>query len=355
MLLTILDETTFMVGGKTHKVGDVLDLAAMTTPVPFPWGDATIVQINEHLKTVSTRLRKTRLDLSTRLHMVEEAYDEEAARLSVEYEDLERDWLYYSDTFYKAIQMHIGGQLPLIRDPETGTITIRAKQPQETLNYLRDVCAQRVMFHNYESVRHLALHFANGHRENVSIESETHIETRIPIVSAEYVQLGPLPENWLHEAVVATYDNVTRYGSVAGIAWTCKLEGSAGRVYFLNAGALLRAGQGDPKLALTTAIERCKTVLPKPFEMSFFIYGNMPIADENARGVLISVISGDKARYEVLTVSKDQKLSVAEEGDDTTNPLVVSQEGEEAKLDTTIIELAKLVMAVPEEDKPKEE
>jgi hypothetical protein len=158
MLLSILDDKTFMVGGKTFKVGEELKLEEMTTPVVFPWGETSIVNLNEHLTKVANLLRETRGSLSSRLHEVEEDFDETAAKLAVKYESLERDWLYYSDLFYKALQEHVGGQLPLIRDPGTGTITIRAKQPQETLNYLRDVCAQRVRFHNYESVRHLALH-----------------------------------------------------------------------------------------------------------------------------------------------------------------------------------------------------
>jgi hypothetical protein len=358
MLLSILNENTFMVGAKTYKVGEELNLDEMTKPVSFPWGETTVVKLNEHLKTVSAELRTTRMALSGRLHMVEEDYDDEAAKLALEYENLERDWLYYSDTFYKAIQDHVGGQLPLIRDPESGSITVRAKQPQETLNHLRDVCAQRVMFHNYESIRHLALHLAGGEKADVAIESELHINTQVPIVSANFMgeksatKDKPLIQ-WMEEAVSATYDKVTRYGSVAGIVWAHSESELEGRAYFLNAGALLRAGQGDPKLALTTAIQRCQKELPKPFAMGFFIYGQMPVVDEKARGVLISTLLDDGGAYKILTVGEGQKLTTAEQSTETS--LVVSKEGDEPKLDKEVIDLAKTVMAADSEEKSKEE
>ena len=373
MLLSILDEKTFMVGGKTFKVGTELKLDEMKTPVVFPWGEASVVEVNEHMAKTATLMRKTRTALSARLHMVEEDFDEEAARLSVDYENLERDWLYYSDVFYKAVQNHVGGQLPLIRDPDTGAITVRAKQPQETLNYLRDVCSQRVRFHNYESMRPLALHLTGGDKNEVAIESELHIDTQVPVVSANYMgdkstsMNKPLLE-WLVEGITATYDEVTKYGPVAGIVWANSNKPNEplyGRAYFLNAGALLRQGQGDPKLALTTAIQRCQGKLPHPFAMGFFIYGNMPLVrrapkkgeDEKSipipRGVLISTLKGEESNYKILIVDTEQRLTVVKEGDDVTK-LKVAQEGDESKLDKAIIDVAKAAMRLPEVE-PKEE
>jgi hypothetical protein len=357
MLLSILDDKTFMVGGKTFKVGEELKLEEMTTPVVFPWGETSIVNLNEHLTKVANLLRETRGSLSSRLHEVEEDFDETAAKLAVKYESLERDWLYYSDLFYKALQEHVGGQLPLIRDPGTGTITIRAKQPQETLNYLRDVCAQRVRFHNYESVRHLALHLISGDKVRATIESELHIDTQVPIVSADYGDPDMFKEraviDWLDEAVRATYDDVIKYGPVAGIVWVGAHPTT--KVFFLNAGSLLRAGQGDPKLALTTAIQRCQGKLPRPDSLVFFIYGNMPIVDEKAKGVLISSlgVGEGQAYYKILTVDSSQELKVVKEEADVT-PLTVAKEGEESKIDEAIINVARAVMAVPEAD-PAEE
>jgi hypothetical protein len=161
---------------------------------------------------------------------------------------------------------------------------------------------------------------------------------------------------WLEEAVVATYDEVTKYGPVAGIVWAHSPSDLEGRAYFLNAGSLLRAGQGDPKLALTTAIQRCRGKLPRPFAMGFFIYGNMPIVDEKAKGVLISTLKGEEAAYKILVVEQDQKLAIAKEGDDVTK-LKTAQEGEESKLDAAIIDVAKAAMAAPEpeEEPPAEE
>ena len=370
MLLSILDEKTFMVGGKVYKVGTKLNLAEMATPLTLPWGHTCVPKLNEHLMQVSKMLRETRTNLANRLHEVDDDFDEVAACLAVDYESLERDWLYYSDLFYKAIQDHIGGQLPLIRDPETGDITVRPKQPNETLNYLRDVCAQRVRFHNYESMRHLALHMVGGKKANVKIESEFHIETQVPIVSADFLadtttaKEGWLIE-WLEKAVVETYDSVVRYGPVAGVIWL-HASHTESRAYFLNAGALLRAGQGDPKLALTTAIQRCQDKLPHPYTMGFFIYGNMPIAkrvpkegeDEKKiptpRGVLISALSGDTTSYKILTVAEDQTIKLVTNGDDATK-LDVAQEGDESKLDQAIIDVARAAMKDPEEESPKEE
>ncbi len=359
MLLSILNDKTFMVGSKTYKVGEKLNLAEMKTRVIFPWGETSIVDLNEHLTAVSDLLRTTRKKLSARLHEVDDDFDEVAARLSIDYEAFERDWLFYSDVFYKAIQRNIGGNLPLVRDPGTGEITIRTKQPQETLNYLRDVCTQRVRFHNYESIRHLALHLAGSVKDQVAIESELHIDTQVPIVSANSAgEQSTLKDksliDWLEDAVIATYDKVTKYGPVAGIVW------AHDKHYFLNAGALLRAGQGDPKLALTTAIQRCVGKLPKPSAIGFFIYGNMPIVDEKARGVLLSTLLSEKepikegesrANYKILTVSDSQKLRIATEGDDITE-LTVAKEGQESKLDEAIINIAKEAM---KEEKPKEE
>lgn len=370
MLLSILDDKTFMVGGKTFKVGTELKLDEMKTPVTFPWGEASVVEVNEHMTKTATLMRKTRAALSARLHMVEEDFDEEAARLSVSYENLERDWLYYSDVFYKAVQDHVGGQLPLIRNPDSGAITVRAKQPQETLNYLRDVCSQRVRFHNYESMRHLALHLTGGAKEQVTIESELHIGTQVPIVSANFMgeksatKDKPLLQ-WLEEAISATYDEVTKYGPVAGIVWAHSASDLEGRAYLLNAGALLRQGQGDPKLALTTAIQRCQGKLPHPFAMGFFIYGNMPLVrrapkkgeDEKSipipRGVLISTLKGEESNYKILVIDTEQRLTVVKEGDDVTK-LKVAQEGDESKLDKAIIDVAKAAMQPPEPD-PVEE
>jgi len=362
MLLSILDEKTFMIGAKTFRVGEELSLEEMTEPIVFPWGQTTVVKINEHLTEISKELRTTRMALSNRLHEVEDDYDEETANLALKYENLERDWLYYSDTFYKAIQDQIGGQLPLIRDPETGVITIRAKQPQETLNHLRDVCAQRVNFYNYESIRHLATHLAGGVKGDVAIESEIHIDTQVPTVSANLVgektatKDRPLID-WLTSAVTDTYDQVVRYGSVAGIVWVHHASPLEGRAYFLNAGALLRQGQGDPKLAFTTAIQRCKDTLPTPVAMAFFVFGNVPVVDEKARGVLITTLhDDDSGAYKILTASQGQKLSTVDSGSATE--LLLSKEGEEPKLDPTIIEAAKAAMAVekkPEEEIPEEE
>jgi len=350
MLLSILDEKTFMIGTTTFKVGEKVNLGEMA-PIVFPWGTTTVSALNEHLSQIAKRLRETRNALSNRLHVSEEAFDEEAANLALDYESLERDWLYYSDLFYKAIQANVGGNLPLIRNPDNGEITIRAKQPNETLNYLRDVCSQRVRFYNYEAPRHLAMHLAGNKRDNVSIESELHIDTQVPIVSATFENLdAERTRSWMEKAVRATYDQVIRYGAVAGILWVTE-----DRAYFLNAGALLRAGQGDPKLALTTAIQRCQGKLPVPEALGFFIYGNMPIVDEKARGVLLSCLfdKGEGAFYKILTVDQTQSLRLKEEGDDPTN-LEVSQEGDEAKLDDAIIEVAKAAMNPPKEE-PKEE
>lgn len=371
MLLSILDDKTFMVGGKTFKVGTELKLDEMKTPIVFPWGEASIVEVNEHMSKTATALRETRMALSARLHMVEEDFDEETALLSVSYENLERDWLYYSDVFYKAVQDHVGGQLPLIRNPETGAITVRTKQPQETLNYLRDVCSQRVRFHNYESMRHLALHLTGGDKSEVAIESEIHINTQVPVVSANYMgektkalRGRPMIDS-LEAAIIATYDEVTRYGPVAGILWAHSEGALHGRAYFLNAGALLRQGQGDPKLALTTAIQRCQGKLPHPFAMGFFIYGNMPLVrrapkkgeDEKSipipRGVLISTLKGEESNYKILVIDTEQRLTVVKEGDDVTK-LKVAQEGDESKLDKAIIDVAKAAMQKPDEDLKEE-
>jgi len=358
MLLSILDETTFMAGGKTYKVGEELNISEMTAPIVFTWGQTTVEQLNDHLKTIAAALRNTRSNLTNRLHVVDEAFDNTAEELAIAYENLERDWLYYSDVFYKAIQAHVGGMLPLLRNPETGVITVRQKQPQETLNYLREVCSQRVMFHNYEGIRHIALGMVNGELDLVSIESGRHISTRVPIVSADCLGDPETPAkpmiDQLQNAVVSTYDKVTRYGPVAGIMWSHYLTNGHIINYFLNASALLQSGQFDPKLAFTTAMARCKDELPKPFAIGFFIYGNMPIVDEKARGVLISTLHGDKANYRILVVDQSQKLTLIKDGNETT--MTVAHDGEGAKLDPAIVELAQSIMGVDDqpEEKPEE-
>jgi hypothetical protein len=335
MLVSILDETKFMVGSKTYKVGDKLNLDEFTQPVVFPCGQMSVVELNKHMTKVAASLRQTRMDLLMRLHTVVEDYDEGAANLARQYESLERDWLFYSDVFYQSIQEQMGGMLPLVRNPQTGEISIRAKQPQETLNHLRDICSQRVRFYHYEGMRLLALHLAGGSIEDVKMESEIHINARVPVVSTTATPDDLL--QWLEDSVSKTYDDVTKYGAVAGIAWVTESG-----VYFLNATALLKAGNNDPKLALTTAIQRCQPELPKPVSMGFFIYGNMPVVDEKARGVLISTITPEGGKFKILVVGEDQKLSVAKEGD-------------EAKIAEEIVALANQAMEVPKEDPKAEE
>lgn len=353
MLLSILDDTTFMAGGKTYRVGNELNISEMTTPVILPWGQTTIHHINEHLKTVATSLRNTRSNLVNRLHAVDEAFDGTAADLAIVYENLERDWLYYSDIFYKAIQAHIGGMVPLLRDPETGVITVRPKHPQETLNYLRDVCSQRVKFHNYESIRHIALGMVDGELDLVSIESGLHISTQVPIVSADCLRDPETFEELLDQlqtVVVSTYDKVTRYGPVAGIMWSHDRTDGHVINYFLNASALLQSGQFDPKLAFTTAMARCKDELPKPFAIGFFIYGNMPIVNEKARGILISMLHGDDAHYRILTVDQSQTLTLVP----LRTTMTVVHDGEESKLDPAIVKLARSIMRADDQPKPDE-
>jgi hypothetical protein len=360
MLLSILDEKTFMIGSRTFKVGDVLDLTEMKEPVVFPWGETSVSDLNDHLTVVSELLRTTRKGLSERLHLVEDEFDVTAAQLSLDYENYERDWLFYSDFFYKAVQSQLGGQLPLIRDPSTGVITIRAKSAQESLNYMRDVCCQRVRFHQYESVRSLALHIAGNKKEDVLIESELHINTRVPLVSAlredEPNTTNVAVIDRLKAAIIATYDEVTRYGPAAGMMWSHNVDETHSRDYLLNAGALLQQGQGDPKLAFTTAIQRSKDELPKPYAMGFFIYGNMDVVEKGAKGVLISTVQGEESRYIILVVDTQQKLTIAKEDTDLTQ-LVVAKEGAESKLDEAVIQLAKDTMKSlePVEETPKEE
>jgi hypothetical protein len=219
-----------------------------------------------------------------------------------------------------------------------------------------------VRFHQYEPLRDLALHLTGGNKDQVMVESEMHIDTQVPIVSANYMVEGSTTHNktpieWLEAAVRATYDKVTRYGPAAGIVWAHSASDLEGRAYFLNAGSLLRQGQGDPKLALTTAIQRCQGKLPKPFAMGFYIYGNMPLVDEKARGVLISTIYPDSGEFKVLVVDKDQKLTVTQAEKEMTR-LVEAKSGEGSKLDEAVINAAKAAMAYEEpeeEETPKEE
>lgn len=338
MLLSILDDNTFMVGDKTFRVGDEIEIDEIDSTGNWkyvtPWGDeVSLKKINDYLRELTENIRATREDLLLRLHRVQEEYDSVAAEDTLRLEVLEREWLYYSDVLFRTIQRSLGGHLPMIRDADTGKISVRERRSQngrpETLNYLRDVCSARVQYHGFVAVRAIAMAYAKNDLNKVNIGAWIFQKSKVPVVSAENDEVGL--DQWLEQAAVQSYDEVIKYGPGVGVVWnTDEL------VYFLNAAKLLRETQGDPKMALINAMNRCSDYMPTPTELGFFIYGNMPVK-ENSRGVLLSICRNDgSVQYKILLVGEDQTLFVAEEGD-------------EAKLDDSIIDVAKKILDGKEE------
>ena len=320
MLLSILAEDTYMVNGKTWKVGDVIPIEGIMTGVA---GRAmTVAELNDELVGIRGALAEIRANLLTRLAETSDVFDEKAAELAWSYEETQRDWLYYSDCLYRAIQKHYGGQLPINRDPVTGAMKIRKHQPGEALNYLRDICGNTVQWPKYDGIVRIArkLRPAGSETAKIWFHEDAANKSSYPyVMAAAEMSAESQVADRLCAAMTDQFGDLRRYGYPMLLLW--KLDDASCLLFEVSTSLGQQQRQG-PKESYNQAIRRIvatmKTANKEPSMLAFAMVGTYEHEKGEGRKPSLAIITGEVSkeyeRHSVALVS-DTEIDVVSRGE----------------------------------------
>ena len=320
MLLSILAEDTYMVNGKTWKVGDVIPIEGIMTGVA---GRAmTVAELNDELVGIRGALAEIRANLLTRLAETSDVFDEKAAELAWSYEETQRDWLYYSDCLYRAVQKYYGGQLPINRDPLTGAMKIRKHQPGEALNYLRDICGNTVQWPKYDGIVRIAkkLRPAGSETAKIWFHEDAANKSSYPyVMAAAEMSAESQVADRLCAAMTDQFGDLRRYGYPMLLLW--KLD-DASCLLFEVSTSLGQQQRQSPKESYNQAIRRIvatmKAANKEPSMLAFAMVGTYEHEKGEGRKPSLAIITGEVSkeyeRHSVALVS-DTEIDVVSRGE----------------------------------------
>lgn len=174
----IVDEKTFIVEGKSYEVGDALELSEDE--------EALMAQIRK----METQRDEITQMLVTTCHLAEKNFVPEIRQPAHEYALLTLELSYQINIVFVKIEARIGGILPLQFNEEKTKILVRERDvmKREELNYTVQSVMRSLAMTDWDDQRKIAIHMADGKKENVNIDCSVAREFGIqPIVA-------PLPD-----------------------------------------------------------------------------------------------------------------------------------------------------------------
>jgi hypothetical protein len=174
----IVDEKTFIVGGKSYEVDDALELSEDE--------EALLAKIRE----METQRDEITQMLVTTCHMAEKNFVPEIRQPAHDYATLTLELSYQINIVFVKIEARIGGILPLQFNEEKTKILVRERDlaKREELNYTVNSVMRSLAMTDWSDQRKMAIHMADEKKENVNIDCSVAKEFGIqPIVA-------PLPD-----------------------------------------------------------------------------------------------------------------------------------------------------------------
>jgi hypothetical protein len=238
------------------------------------------------------------------------------------YEETQRDWLYYSDCLYRAIQKHYGGQLPITRDPLTGAMKIRKHQPGEALNYLRDICGNNVQWPKYDGIVRIAkkLRPAGSETAKLWFHEDAANKTSYPyIMAAAEMSVESQVADRLCASMTDQFGDLRRYGYPMCLLW--KLDDASCLIFEVSTSLGQQQRQG-PKESYNQAIRRIvatmKAAGKEPSMLAFAMVGTYEHEKGEGRKPSMAIIAGEVSKdYErhIIALVDDQTIDVVSRGE----------------------------------------
>lgn len=326
MLVSIIGGNTFKVGESVFEVGDVIDIAGMPPVEIEGFGSMSAEALREKLVEKNTWIRHTKEQLTTRLHMDESAYNEGDAKLCWDYINAHRDWAFQADLLFKAIELYLGGSLPLLIDPDTGKITVRVlrqnpNDPQpENLNWTRPMISRQVQYMRYEGVREVALTIlgkAKKDKMRFSIEHLAKLE--LPCILVDGDETGELPlvdsEDSGAAAQALAIAGKEAFAKHQAQAPVCLVWRTADEYFFIDMKEKLIQRQGQQTQPLHVSLRQLSQRLDPAQAIGLLMFGNLNLVSEGKNGLIAVVINNSGDEKHCALAMEGDEFSALSDGD----------------------------------------
>jgi len=308
MLVSIISENTYKVGDRILQVGDEVDVTEVPDIDLNGIGSISAADLKQKLVDMNKWIRDTKEALIRRLHLSDAAYEEETAALTWEYVNAHRDWAFYIDVLFKAVEKHMGGGLPLQVDPDTCKISIRTlekdprSQTQETLNWTRSMISRQVQFQRYDGVRAVGNYlFGHDSRESMTLDVGLLSKLQLPCIT---VPAGTSAVNPLIDGE-SQKDGVVALANAGAEAFK-KLQSNAPvcLVWVQEEGytlvdvreRIMPSKPGQPGTPLPAALPVIEKTLGAPDMVGLLMFGDLSKVADGKRGLIaVSLKKGAQA------------------------------------------------------------
>ena len=319
MLVSIIGENMFKVGEKIFQVGDEVKLDEVP-PIEIPgFGSMVAEDLRQKLVGINAWIRETKQKLLQDLHTNEEVYDEGMAVLCWEYANSYRDWAFYVDLLFKGIERHLGGGPPLLIDPESGKVTIRAMKGSpneanaENLNWTRTMVARQVQFQRYEGIRAVVKQLFGEHANAAHFDIELLTKTTIPCIT--------LPiDTVADQAIVDSkdpMDGVTAlakagteaFAALQAMVPVCLVWVTKERYIFADMREKIMPQQqqpGQPPMPPAVVLQQAQTHLGEPEHVGLLMFGDLGHITTGRSGLVACSISASSEHHCALAVDGDK-------------------------------------------------
>ena len=324
MLVSIIGENTFKVGDRILIVGEEIDVTEMPPIEVSEAGSIPASALQQKLVDLNAWIRNTKEELLMALHLSEEAYNESTATMCWNYINAHRDWAFFVDLLFKAIEKHMGGGIPLLISPDTGKITVRTLQqnPQdktpENLNWTHSMIGRQVQFPRYAGVRSIVKDlFGPDRQSEVSFDVSLLASVGLPclvVPKSDVEAPEALVDNENQEDGVEALANVgvKAFKALQASAPVCLVWVEEEQYTFVDLKERLMSQQpGQAGTPLPVLLQQVQKVLGAPKVVGLLMFGDLGNIADGKRGLIAISDNGKTQAHFAMAVEGEEfeKLS----------------------------------------------
>jgi len=296
MLVSIIGKDTYKVGEKVLKVGDEINLAEVSDIAVPDIGSIPAEKLRAKLIALNTWIRDTKQWLLNSLNICDDAYNEKLAVTCWDYVNAYRDWAFYVDILFKAIEKSLGGAPPLQIDPDSGKITVRQmkRDPREamgeSLNWTADMINRQIQFHRYEGVRAVItkLEPKATVRAFMTFDVKLLAKLGVPVITIPTMHL---PLALVGDTAALAKAGTDAFEMLQSQVPICLIWTMGDTHYFIDMKEKVTPNQpGAQPAPLAATISDLRTKLGKPLHVSLMMFGDLSHIVKGKRGLVAAAI-----------------------------------------------------------------
>ena len=322
MLVSIIGENMFKVGERIFQVGDEVKLEEVP-PIELPgFGSMAAEDLRQKLISINTWIKETKQSLLHDLHTNEDVYDEKMAVLCWEYANSYRDWAFYVDILFKGIERHLGGGPPLLIDPESGKVTIRAikanpnEASAENLNWTRAMVIRQVQFQRYEGIRTVVKDLFGEHADKANFDIDLLTKTTLPCITLpiDTNSVNPLVDSKdPKDGVVALANAGTEaFAKLQSMVPVCLVWVTADKYIFIDMKEkIMPQQQGQPPMPPAVVLQQMQTHLGDPVHVGLLMFGDLSHITSGRSGLVACSISAAGEHHCALSIDGEEFTSLS--------------------------------------------